>query len=215
MDQSTSQRWLAYELHDGLLQWIIGARLQLVAAKSRDDQSLENLQRAINRAITSLEMSLAEARELISYLEQQPNHDEMRLVVALNCFIERAQRDAQLQNQQIVTSINAEHLQQFDLSLGDTASWNLLRIAQQAIRNAISHAGPTTIHVQLRYLTDSRELELVVEDSGRGFDASRRERSSQHFGLSSMTHRAQLIGAHFEIHSQLGAGCRVRCALAT
>lgn len=213
MDQPTSQRWLAYELHDGLLQWIIGARLQLIAAKNREAPTIEHLQRAISRAIGSLEMSLAEARELIGYLEQQPGHDELRLLTALTQFIERARRDAELQRQQIVAQLKPDGLQSGSVSLTDTQSWNLLRIAQQAVRNAISHAGPAQIGVALRYDPTTRGLELSVTDNGRGFERATKPSGSPHFGLDSMAHRAQLIGAKLLIDSAVGEGCRVRCTL--
>ncbi len=213
LDAPTSQRWLAYELHDGLLQWVIGARLQLIAALGRNQPSLESCQRAMNKAISSLEMGLFEARQLIGYLEQQPARGQTRLASVLAQFIEVTQRDAELHDQTLQVRIDLGTQDQLDQMLTDAVSWNLLRIAQQAIRNAITHAGPTQISVQLYYVVESKQITLVVEDHGRGFESSQPQTESQHFGLSSMSHRAQLIGARLEIQSNPGAGCCVTCTL--
>ncbi len=213
MDDLTSQRWLAYELHDGLLQWVIGARLQLVAAKSRDEPTTEQLQRSISKAIASLELGLVEARELIGYLERQPARGETRLVSALTQFIEGAQRDAELNQQRIVPQFDVAVPAAIEAALTDSPSWNLLRIAQQSIHNAITHAGPTRIDVELHWVAQPMEIVLIVTDHGVGFDVARSRSETKHFGLSSMSHRAELIGARLDIQSTPGTGCRVTCSL--
>ena len=214
VNEPASQRWLAYELHDGLLQWVIGARLQLIAAHNREEQTTECYQRAIRKAISSLELALREARALIGYLEeQQTARGEARIVASLLRFVEGAQRDAELQQQRIETRVELAGVDDIDAVLDDALSWNLLRIAQQAVRNAITHAGPTPIVVTLRCRAPSKNLELIVEDQGRGFDTTQVPPEGRNFGLSSMSHRAQLIGAQLEIQSAVGAGCRVQCTL--
>ena len=213
MPNSASQRWLAYELHDGLLQWVIGARLQLIAVRSREDQAPETYRRAIGRAVASLENALVEARELIGYLERQPDNGQTRIGLALIQFIDSVAREAELHEQRIVPQLDSTDLESLETELSDGASWNLLRIAQQAIRNAINHAGPTNIQVQLQYQPSPAQLVLTVSDGGRGFDRQLVAAKPTGFGLSSMAHRAQLIGAELEIDSSPGNGCRVSCRL--
>lgn len=213
MNDPASQRWLAYELHDGLLQWVIGARLQLIAAHNRSEQTTECYQRAVGKAISSLELALREARELIGYLEQQTERGETRIAASLLRFVDGTQRDAELHDQRIETHIDLAELDKIDAVLTDGLSWNLLRIAQQAVRNAITHAGPTLITLTLHCDAEVHELVLRIEDQGRGFDTTQSTLEGQNFGLSSMSHRAQLIGARLEIQSKVGAGCRVSCTL--
>lgn len=213
LDESSSQRWLAYELHDGLLQWVIGARMQLVAVVSRPDSSLEQYQQATHKAIRNLETALSEARQLIGFLEQRPEPGQPRLTSALTQFVDLAKRFADLNHQTLVAHVELGTQHELVQKLTESESWNLLRIAQQAVHNAITHAGPTQIAVELVYNRQPSELRLSVVDRGRGFDYDGTKTGTQHFGLNSMAHRAQLLGARLEVISAPGSGCSVSCAL--
>jgi signal transduction histidine kinase len=88
----------------------------------------------------------------------------------------------------------------------------VLRIANQALHNAVRHAGARSVVVRL----DDNELRLVLEviDDGVGFDPDRVEMRSRHLGLTSMEERARELGGRLEIRSAPGAGTTVRLELA-
>ena len=86
----------------------------------------------------------------------------------------------------------------------------LLRISQEAIANGARHAGAARIDVSLLY--GEQDLELRVEDDGRGMDAPPCP-ASGHFGIAGMKERAAEIGATLEITSVLGRGTRVNLRL--
>ncbi|MCA9180304.1 MAG: hypothetical protein KDA51_02605 [Planctomycetales bacterium] len=217
MNESPKDRWLAYELHDGLLQWIIGARLQLLAALGRDEPSGTSSRASMRKALTSLEIALEEGRELIGYLEQEQAPAGIKFATRLQDFVDATQHDAQQHQQQITLEVAVDARSKLQVGLSDKASWNLLRIVEQAIRNAIQHAGPTRIDVHCQVVlgeaAGERDLLVTVSDLGRGFELHRPTSDSNHFGLNSMAHRARLIGARLSIDSQIGAGCRVECRL--
>ncbi|AGZ41635.1 GAF domain-containing sensor histidine kinase [Actinoplanes friuliensis] len=79
------------------------------------------------------------------------------------------------------------------------------RIAQEALHNALRHAGPGVVTVTLRAAGGSVVLE--VGDDGRGFDP--REASRQ-FGLASMRERARGAGGRLDVLSRPGEGTTVR-----
>ncbi len=90
-----------------------------------------------------------------------------------------------------------------------TAGLQLLRIIQESIGNALKHSGARRITVTARYAPGDPMLEVVVADSGRGFDAAATPRADQH-GLANMRSRAQRIGAELRITSgPEGTVCRV------
>lgn len=240
MDETYTERWLGYELHDGLLQWIIGARLQLVATLSRESELDPAASASVRKALTSLEIALEEGRELIGYLEYDQELAGVKLVARLENFVQTTQQEAQQHQQEIALHLDAATREGLPHSLGNTASWNVLRIVQQAVRNAMQHAGPTRIDIFVQVLSEAaakppgettpncttpniatqsgsgagdRVLLLTVADQGRGFDLRRPTSDSNHFGLNSMDHRARLIGARLTIDSRVGAGCRVECRL--
>jgi len=88
------------------------------------------------------------------------------------------------------------------------ADFHLLRIAQEAVTNAIKHGAARSILIGLDYLGD--RARLVVRDDGRGFDpATARHEPGPHFGLLGMRERAAKIGATMELASSPGRGCMV------
>lgn len=82
----------------------------------------------------------------------------------------------------------------------------LFRIAQEALRNVVRHAGVGEATVRLR--TVGGMVELAVEDRGRGFDPGARRRDAG-LGLISMTERAELVGGHASVRAQPGRGTSV------
>jgi signal transduction histidine kinase len=77
----------------------------------------------------------------------------------------------------------------------------LLRIAQEAMQNSLKHAGGAPIVVTLRHRKAGTEL--VVSDSGPGFDAEELPRTSRTMGLTTMRERAAEIHASLSISSQV------------
>jgi signal transduction histidine kinase len=82
------------------------------------------------------------------------------------------------------------------------------RIVQEAVTNALKHAGASTIDVRIRY--HARELEIDVADDGRG--ASRTDGG---MGLIGMRERVGLLGGTVEAGNRTGeaGGFRVRARL--
>jgi signal transduction histidine kinase len=81
----------------------------------------------------------------------------------------------------------------------------LLHIGQEAIANSVTHADPAVLHVTLRY--EQSNVELVVEDDGRGFDY---QPSIVGFGILGMQKRVRDIGGSLNINSVPGRGTKVR-----
>jgi signal transduction histidine kinase len=86
----------------------------------------------------------------------------------------------------------------------------LLRIAQEALANAVRHAQASTIHVDLTY-TDS-SVTLRVADDGTGFE-QQASRSATHFGLDTMRERAEQMGGRFRLTTAAGLGTEVETTI--
>ena len=80
----------------------------------------------------------------------------------------------------------------------------LLRIAQEALNNAMRHAQGAAIRVTLR--AGSRSVTLRVRDDGPGFDPAGLSHTRRGMGLATMRERAQEIGARLDIRAGGGAG---------
>src|SRR4051812_22525387 len=90
----------------------------------------------------------------------------------------------------------------------DTAT-QILRIAQEALGNALRHSGASCIKVTLEGAT------LTVTDDGVGFDPSGPEVRGQRLGLTSMDERATELGGTLRVQSSPGAGTTVRLDVPT
>ncbi|MEZ6133502.1 MAG: histidine kinase [Pirellulaceae bacterium] len=200
IEQSHTPKWLGYELHDGLLQWILAARMELEVslAKCDDPKMLKRLSRIMRYA----ELAIEEGRELVGFLEEQ-TETPPSLATLIREFTKRLQPLAE-QNRQSISFCEASPPWP---DLAPATQWNLLRIAEQATRNAVQHAGPAEIVVTTDRV--DAELRLVISDDGVGSEGLELESECGHFGLSSMRHRATLIGANFQIEGRPGQGCRV------
>jgi signal transduction histidine kinase len=85
----------------------------------------------------------------------------------------------------------------------------VLRFAQEALGNALRHAGADAIDVRL-HSGDDGVLVLTVTDDGCGFDPAGPEVRGQRLGLTSMEERATELGGRLRVSSTLGAGTTVR-----
>ncbi len=86
------------------------------------------------------------------------------------------------------------------------AAQHLYRIAQEALSNAVRHAKPSRITVELR--GGNGELTLQVEDDGAGMPAVL---PADGMGLRTMAYRAQIINGKLTVDAAPGGGTRVVC----
>jgi signal transduction histidine kinase len=83
----------------------------------------------------------------------------------------------------------------------------LLRIAQEAVSNALRHAHPANVYILLS--EEPTGWSLTVRDDGRGMTLMPELYAQQGYGLNNMRERAGVIGGAFHIESKPGEGTRV------
>ncbi|MFI6158061.1 GAF domain-containing sensor histidine kinase [Kitasatospora sp. NPDC051170] len=84
----------------------------------------------------------------------------------------------------------------------------LLRVAQEALHNALRHSDARRVTVTLAG-TPGRGAVLRVRDDGRGFDPESVRRAGRHLGLASMRDRASAVGGTLTLESAPGRGTLV------
>lgn len=80
----------------------------------------------------------------------------------------------------------------------------LLRVAQEALHNALRHSAATHVDVTLTYW--STGVRLGITDDGRGFDPQAVRKAGRHLGLVSMRDRAGGVGGRLTVDSEPGKG---------
>jgi signal transduction histidine kinase len=186
---------LSREMHDTLLQNLVGFALQLddVAATQASPSARERLvgmRKHIERQVREVRQSIWDLRS--------PTLRNEDLASALRDAGDRLARGSAL-------FLFSAHGPRRRLDPGRER--HLLRIGQEAITNAVRHAAATRVTAELRYL--DREVLLRVTDNGRGFDPAAAEDNSRHYGIVSMRERAAEIDGHLDIASSSGKGTTV------
>jgi signal transduction histidine kinase len=93
---------------------------------------------------------------------------------------------------------------QLDLDLSDEVSLSVYRIIQELLHNAIKHAGATEILLQL--VQNDNQLEIVVEDNGKGYDV---KTSSMGSGLMNIQSRLLYLNGEMKIDAGEGNGVSI------
>lgn len=91
--------------------------------------------------------------------------------------------------------------------LGPDGAQALVRVAQEAVHNALKHGAPHRVTLWLGEQA-AGTLQLVIRDDGRGFDP-RRAHAGAGRGLSIMEERCRLAGGALKVESRPGRGTRV------
>jgi signal transduction histidine kinase len=141
---------------------------------------------------------LAQARTSILSLSSSAIQ-ESGLTTALQHLVERSNVAGRLR-----CDFRSNHIP--EESLPATVQHQLLRIAQEAISNAVRHAKPTVVSVTLRW--EKPNLILQVTDNGSGIPRASLEKS-EGFGLSNMRTRASQIDGKLDIQTAAGHGTSI------
>jgi signal transduction histidine kinase len=194
---------LALELHDAVSQKLFSMVLTAEAVATLLDRDTPAARERVARLRELAEEALGELRSLIDEL-RPPDLDRDGLPGALRKQIEVLEGlhgiEIELDVDETVAAGDGERDRQ------------VLRIAQEALQNALRHAGARRICVRLARLNGV--LALEVEDDGVGFVPEDPQLRSRRLGLTSMEERAQSLGGRLEIRSSPAAGTTVRLEVA-
>jgi signal transduction histidine kinase len=188
---------LGHDLHDGIIQSLYAAGLTLESVRALVKSNPEEADRRLEATRVSLNDAIRDVRAYVVGLAPE-NLRRAGFAHAVSAMLSelRAGREAQ-----------------FDIHIDDEAaalltpeqSVEALQIAREAVSNALRHGRATLI--TLRMHKSDREVCLLVQDNGAGFDAEHK-RSSGH-GLGNMRARAARIGASIRVTSAPGEGARI------
>jgi len=196
--QEEERRGLAYDIHDSLIQRLVGARLHLTNYTAE----LHTIEiDSLSKGLAQLGAAISEARAIIEGL-RPAMLDDLGLVEALRQHIQLIAGQTQWQ---VSFQAGPETMQ-----IPDWIEITAFRIAQEALNNVIKHADTQQVAVTLAVENDL--LHLTVRDWGRGFDPQTAP-SQRQVGLTSMRERARLVGGTVTIESEPGQGTVVSAIL--
>jgi signal transduction histidine kinase len=193
---------LALELHDVVSQKLFSVMLTAEAAAAQMERDPVAARAQIERLRELAREALDELRSLILGLRPAE--------------LERDGLDGALRKE--VELLRRMHGTNVDLQFDADARIEpgerelaLLRIAHEALHNAVRHAHAE--HVTVRVGGANGGLVVEVTDDGVGFDPDSAEVRSRHLGLTSMEERARELRGQLLIRSAPGHGTTVRVEL--
>jgi signal transduction histidine kinase/streptogramin lyase len=184
---------MAREIHDTLLQSLVGVALQLGTISDKPAATAIRDQLAMLRK--QVEGFIREARQSIWNL-RSPALAVNDLPTALSDAGTALMIGTEIRFEEVVVGKPRR--------FAPRVEEQLLRIGQEAVSNAVRHANATVICLELRYTDDS--VVLRISDDGCGFDPAIATAVGNHWGIKSMQERAEQIGGCLKLLTKPGEG---------
>jgi signal transduction histidine kinase len=191
---------IARELHDGMGQALTSqiAALSAIEARHRDEEGRRRLAELRQHA----EQTLAEVHDLSVALRPSVL-DDVGLMAAL-------QRNCRMVAQRFGVDVACTEAGLDGCSLPPDVELTVYRLVQEALTNAVRHGQCSRAQVLVE--GDTSQVKVVVQDNGRGFDATewrRRGVERNRIGLLGIEERVSLLKGSFCVESQPGRGATV------
>lgn len=197
--QEEERKLIAYDLHDGLIQQLVGARFYIGHCRKSAAERMGQYAEDITRGYDVLTTAIAEGRRLIQGLHPTVLED-LGLEAALN---ELGKSTADTAKWDITLDIAS-----LDPQPDRATSVTLYRITQEALNNAFKHAQAARVWLTLT--TTKNTLTVCVRDDGQGFDVSQPlDNNGKSWGIRTMNERAAMLGGTCEITSEPGVGTMI------
>lgn len=200
--QEQERRKIAYDIHDGIAQLMVGAQHHLEAFDHlwREDASIAGDQ--LGRGRSKLRQAIVETRRLMAHL-RPVSLETLGLIPAVQRYLNELGRDAGWEIDY--------HAEVSVLNLTPDEETALFRIVQEALTNAWKHAQTSMVRVSLHTEGEKDDLLVVhVQDWGKGFDLARAQADTTGIGIVGMRDRARLMGGVCSIETRPGRGTTVR-----
>jgi PAS domain S-box-containing protein len=195
------QRRIGQELHDGTQQELTGLGLLAMSlAETLARNGADTASQVASRVARGIEQANQRVRSLARGMVPVPV-DREGLMAALS---ELAHQTTEMHG--VPCAFECPAAVEID---NDDEATHFYRIAQEAVSNAIRHAGPTAIWIRLEQVDKSVVLE--VRDNGIGLRLP--PIPGRGVGLRLMEHRCAMIGGTFLIEQHADGGTRVACSV--
>ncbi len=198
--KSEERAALARELHDTLLQSFTGITLQLRALGRRSvlDEASRVLLADIEQQATD---SVQEARRAVGSMR---NTEKIDLSSSLRRILEAGRAEAAARSRTVQFEFTETGSSR---ELPPAVAKDMVRIANEGLRNAVQHSGALHIGLALAFLPG--KVSLLVEDDGNGFHLQEALSRPANFGLAGIQERARHIQADLRISTKPGSGTSI------
>lgn len=193
---------ISHDLHDGLLQTLLGLNLQLEVLRRRIAESGPESAAELARIQQALQHEAQELRRMVN--DMRPVRvGSAELHEVMRSFGERFRAEAKIALELLLDAVGAE--------ASDRICRELFQIYREALHNIKKHAGAT--HVVVKLWQDEAKVCLMVDDNGKGFSFAGRFTSDEldrlRLGPISIKERTRSMGGVLTVESNPGHGARL------
>jgi len=192
--QDQERQLIAYDIHDGLVQYAAGALMKLEGIKGRVESA--TLAEQIGDVVDVLRRTLDEGRRIINGIHATIL-DDCGVVAAVQQLIEDEDR----------ANVKVEFIKDERLGrMSQTIELALYHITQEALTNIRKHSHSDKVRIELNRLEDRVHLE--VRDWGVGYTPTTNKSKGVH-GLRGMAERARIAGGTCTVQNASDKGTQV------
>ncbi|HYE55137.1 MAG TPA: response regulator [Chitinophagaceae bacterium] len=195
--QENERRAIGIELHDNINQILSSIQLTLGYALEHPAQMNELLARSVK----STALAIEEIRKLSKALILPGNIKNLGLASSIEVLIKDI-----LPVTGIKIDLDTLGLQENALS--EEQKITLYRIVQEQLNNILKHSGSSAVNIRL--LTAGKQVRLLIQDNGKGFDPRANRKG---IGITNIMSRAELFNGKVDINSSPGHGCQLEVVL--
>lgn len=197
--QENERARIAADIHDGVVQSMIGGLYEIQAAMVQFPEAPEKVKAKQEKARNLLKESIFELRRVI-YDLRPLTLDRAGLAPAVEQLAEEFEQIANLRPRVHISGTPYRFSSQ-----AETAAY---RVVQESLNNAYKHARATNVEVVLRFSTDL--IEITIADNGKGFQLEDiASEDGKRAGLIGMKDRARSVGGNLNITSAAGEGTEI------
>jgi signal transduction histidine kinase len=200
--QDVERARMARELHDGVIQALVGLDLEMEVVRRQVGHPTGDVAATLQRLQEVVREQVAEVRALMRQVRPL-RADGRTLVGTLKEIVTAFGRTGRL------TTTFVSEVEEVDLP--PYVCRELARIVGEALMNARKHSRATEAKVSLAPLDGG--WQLLIDDNGRGFDftgrLSHEEMAERHTGPAILTERVLEIGGRLWVQSMPGKGARL------
>jgi signal transduction histidine kinase len=202
--QEEERKEISRELHDEVVQTLVGINVQLSALGKGAATGLRSLKTKIAHTQRLVEHSVNEVHRFARELRPAVL-DDLGLIPALLAYSKSLAARKRIKIR-LTTFAGVE-------SLSDTKRTMFFRVAQEALTNVVRHAQATQAEVVITKVDDAVRME--VRDNGKSFavETVLHARTYRRLGLVGMRERIEMVGGRLVIESEPGRGTIIRAEI--
>ncbi len=202
--QENERRMISRELHDEVVQTLVGINVHLAALNHSAASGVRTLRARITRTQRLVEKSVNAVHQFARELRPAVL-DDLGLIPALHAFMKPFALRKKLRIT-LTAFAGVEHLSNERRTV-------LYRVAQEALTNIGRHAHARKVDVSLHEISGG--VRMDIHDDGVSFKVPDQfaSRTRQRLGLVGMRERVEMVGGTLVIESAPGAGTTVRAEI--